>query len=341
MKALPFEIQQQFFRALAGETSIQELEKWIYSETKLEEYLGEEAYIDLISLGFKDKHALHEVEQVVSPFLDYGKYETYKLSQILLDIVHITENFPESLVKTYDLYCQGYSFLDGIGLGHGLHFDYEYYYGGRWLEMSGNQRSRIIAKIHPEAKKEALEVLKWLESGDIELTGKTDDQRHYQYIDHRAEQHDDHGVESHQTEKPEAKESLSYFSKRPEQLFVIDGLGALLSAFLLGVVLVHYQPLFGIPKNTLYFLATLPCLFAIFDLSAYLGSKKLHPIRLKWIGAINLAYCLVSLGLATYHFEQITFLGFAHIALEVIIVSALGSIEIKTSKMVALKSLPT
>lgn len=57
-------------------------------------------------------------------------------------------------------------------------------------------------------------------------------------------------------------------------LFAIDGLGALLSVFLLGVVLVQFESLFGMPKETLYFLAFLPCLFAVYDLVCYLNVKR-------------------------------------------------------------------
>ena len=51
----------------------------------------------------------------------------------------------------------------------------------------------------------------------------------------------------------------------PKVLFLVDGLGALLSAFLLGFVLVRLERVFGIPPDALYLLATVPCLFALYD----------------------------------------------------------------------------
>jgi hypothetical protein len=59
------------------------------------------------------------------------------------------------------------------------------------------------------------------------------------------------------------KRIVEWSNTNPKKLFLIDGLGALLSAILLGVVLVQLEYLFGIPKSTLYFLASLPCLFTI------------------------------------------------------------------------------
>ena len=59
---------------------------------------------------------------------------------------------------------------------------------------------------------------------------------------------------------------LEKFISHPKKLFLIDGLGAILSAFLLGYVLVKLERVFGIPSKTLYFLATLPMFFVIYDL---------------------------------------------------------------------------
>ena len=67
---------------------------------------------------------------------------------------------------------------------------------------------------------------------------------------------------------------LRWGSDNPKKLFLLDGLGAILSAILLGVVLVNQQALFGIPKPTLYFLASLPCLFAVYDFYCYLMILK-------------------------------------------------------------------
>ncbi len=58
---------------------------------------------------------------------------------------------------------------------------------------------------------------------------------------------------------------LRWGSDNPKKLFLLDGLGAILSAILLGVVLVNQQVLFGIPKPTLYFLAPAPCRLATDD----------------------------------------------------------------------------
>ena len=118
----------------------------------------------------------------------------------------------------------------------------------------------------------------------------------------------------------------------PRKLFVIDGFGALLSAFLLGVVLVKYEWFFGIPKMTLYFLALLPCLFAIYDLFCYYSEERYIARRLKVIAFINISYCLLSFVLAVYHIDVISWYGWVYIIIEIFIVIFLANIQLKVSE---------
>lgn len=120
-------------------------------------------------------------------------------------------------------------------------------------------------------------------------------------------------------------------SLEPKQLFLLDGLGALLSAFLLGVVLVRLENVFGIPKSTLYFLAFLPCLFAVYDFYCYLRIKENYKPFLKGIAFINLLYCCISIGFAFHHEDTLTSFGWAYIILEIVIVVALAIVELRVS----------
>lgn len=113
------------------------------------------------------------------------------------------------------------------------------------------------------------------------------------------------------------------------KLFLIDALGAALSAFLLGVVLVHYESIFGIPAQVLYLLAAFPVVFAIYDLICYFGVKKNLPGFLIAIALTNLGYCILSITLASLHYESITLFGYLYIAGEIAIVVVLAILEIK------------
>jgi hypothetical protein len=77
----------------------------------------------------------------------------------------------------------------------------------------------------------------------------------------------------------------------PKKLFLADGLGAIVSAFFLGVILAKYEPSFGMPKTALYFLASIACLFAVYSLGClFLVTKNFQPY-LKGIALANLSYC--------------------------------------------------
>ncbi len=112
---------------------------------------------------------------------------------------------------------------------------------------------------------------------------------------------------------------------------LIDAIGAIISAFMLGVVLVHFGPYFGIPKETLYILATLPIFFAVYDLIIYFFVDTKLSLWLRIITIINLLYCLLSLGFAFFHVESITWLGWAYIIIEIIIVIFIARYELRSS----------
>ncbi|MDC1081262.1 hypothetical protein OAQ15_04075 [Flavobacteriaceae bacterium] len=119
----------------------------------------------------------------------------------------------------------------------------------------------------------------------------------------------------------------------PKKLFLIDGFGAILSAFLLGVILVKFEEIFGIPNYVLYFLATIPIFLLIYDIFCYYRHLKIG-FLLKGIAVLNLIYCCASIGLISYHFSTITILGWAFIIFEIIIVSFLAMIEFRVGRRI-------
>lgn len=124
----------------------------------------------------------------------------------------------------------------------------------------------------------------------------------------------------------------------PKRIFLLDGIGALLSAFMLGIVLVNMEEVFGIPVNMLYLLAALPVLFAIFDFLTFYKSPKDITKYLKAIAIANFAYCVTSLVLAITHRAELKTLGWIYLAVEMLIVLILAYFEnyvvdkIKTNK---------
>lgn len=120
--------------------------------------------------------------------------------------------------------------------------------------------------------------------------------------------------------------------KNPRRLFLIDGVGAVISVILLGIVLVEFEQIFGIPRQILYFLAIFPCIYAIYDF--FCLAKE--PIRigafLKAIAVMNLCYSFLSVGLAIYRYGDLTIFGWIFIVLENLTVVTLAYVEYKVAK---------
>ena len=114
---------------------------------------------------------------------------------------------------------------------------------------------------------------------------------------------------------------------KPKILFLVDSLGALLSAFLLGVILYQYDSFFGMPQTELGYLAALACLFAVYSFLGYLKITVYWRSYLRIIAIINLSYCVLTLALVFYHWEILTSLGILYFVLEIIIVTILARVE--------------
>lgn len=118
---------------------------------------------------------------------------------------------------------------------------------------------------------------------------------------------------------------------KPRTYFLIDGTGALISALVLGVVMPAFEAAFGMPRQILYFLACLACLFSVYSFSCFfLFMKNWRPF-LKRIAVVNLLYCCLTLGLVIWRFAGLTLLGILYFALEILIVVILSVSEWRTA----------
>jgi hypothetical protein len=117
----------------------------------------------------------------------------------------------------------------------------------------------------------------------------------------------------------------------PQKLFLIDSLGALLSAILLGLILAQFEKTFGMSQDVLYVLATLPCIFAVYTFVCFLNKTTNWRPFMKIIATSNLLYCCLTAGLMINFYQKLTVLGLIYFVLEIIIVMSLAIIEWKTA----------
>ncbi len=109
--------------------------------------------------------------------------------------------------------------------------------------------------------------------------------------------------------------------------FLLDGIGAIVTAFMLAVVLGNFQPIFGMPNEILYWLAGAAVCFAFYSFSCYLFLKGNWKPFLQVIAIANTAYCLMTLMLGIVHRECLTLLGAGYFVGEIIVVMTLVRFE--------------
>jgi len=114
-----------------------------------------------------------------------------------------------------------------------------------------------------------------------------------------------------------------------KKVFLIDSLGALLSAFLLGIVLVEFEIIFGMPRNAFYILSIAACLLMAYSFLGYLFVVKNESFYLKIIARVNLLYCCLILALMAYYYKKITFFGLIYFLAEITIIIILANLEFK------------
>lgn len=116
-------------------------------------------------------------------------------------------------------------------------------------------------------------------------------------------------------------------------IFLIDGLGALLTAFMLGIVLPHLSSLFGTPAHILPPLAMAAVCFAAYSFCCYWGQVS-HWGFLAAIAVANVVYCLITITLVLWYLQQFTWLSILYFLAEVLIVLVLVAFEwMKVSRL--------
>lgn len=118
----------------------------------------------------------------------------------------------------------------------------------------------------------------------------------------------------------------------PKRIFLIDGLGALVTAFFLICILARFQTSFGMPKKSLYVLSSIAIFFSIYSLSCYWLLKRSMGTFLLLIAVANTLYCILTIILLEYYASSLTLLGFAYFICELAIILTLVVIEFKAAR---------
>jgi hypothetical protein len=128
------------------------------------------------------------------------------------------------------------------------------------------------------------------------------------------------------------KQFIQKYNLTPRKLLLIDGIGALVSALLLGVLLVRYHLHIGLPVSTLYLLAGIALLIAFFSLSNYFFNTKATGLVIAYIGFLNIGYCIFTLIVINQPMGRLSIVGWIYFLIEISIIIMLAILEIKAAK---------
>jgi len=123
---------------------------------------------------------------------------------------------------------------------------------------------------------------------------------------------------------------FKYFKQSPISLFLVDGLGALLTAFLLFVIMSAFNEYFGMPQRILLYLATTAAVFCLYSTTCFFLLKDHWQPFLKVIIGANLLYCCLTMGLVIYYYPGLTALGVSYFVAEIFVIIGLVFVELKT-----------
>lgn len=123
---------------------------------------------------------------------------------------------------------------------------------------------------------------------------------------------------------------LSKAAANPRGVFLVDGIGALSTAFLIGIFLPRFSTYFAVPYEISSSLALVACGFAVYSLFCSALNVKQWQVLLRIIAIANAVYCIITFGVIVLLFKQLTVFDVAYFLGEIGIIAALVGIELLT-----------
>ena len=133
------------------------------------------------------------------------------------------------------------------------------------------------------------------------------------------------------------RKTTSYLARAPEKLFLIDGLGAMLTTLLLFVVWRNFNEHIGLPKTAINNLAAIAACLCIYSLVCFLCLKQKWVPFIRLMSWANLFYCIFTLVVLLIYYPQITLLGIAYFLVEIVMIIGLVYIELSVANQIKRK----
>jgi hypothetical protein len=124
---------------------------------------------------------------------------------------------------------------------------------------------------------------------------------------------------------------IKQLSLMPKKLFLIDSLGALVTAFFLFIVLKDFNEYFGMPITILNYLSSIAACLCIYSITCFVIIKKNWIPFIRIISTANILYCILTIGLIILYQSQLTIFGKAYFLGEIAIILGLVYIELNVA----------
>ena len=123
---------------------------------------------------------------------------------------------------------------------------------------------------------------------------------------------------------------LDKLSNNAKVVFLIDAIGALLSALFIFIILNYFENQIGLPAKTLFFLIIIAIVLSIFSFCCYLFQNNNLKQNLKVISRANILYCILTIFTLFAYRQVITKLGLLYFIFEIFIIFLIVKVELKT-----------
>lgn len=119
-----------------------------------------------------------------------------------------------------------------------------------------------------------------------------------------------------------------------QSIFLLDGIGGLITAFIIGFVLPFFREDVRLPKEILQGLAIAGLLYGIYSLSCSFFTGKRDRIRLMGIIGANVFYCIVTSVMVIMYLDHLSGWGITYFIAEIAIILALVGLEFKVLQQI-------
>lgn len=124
---------------------------------------------------------------------------------------------------------------------------------------------------------------------------------------------------------------INHLAEKPKTLFLIDSLGAMLTAFFLFVIMRTFEEYFRMPKTVLIYFSIIAGCFCIYSTACFLFLKRRWTPFIRLIGFANSFYCVLTIGLLIKYYPLLTRIGATYFLIEIVIICALSYVELNVA----------